>query len=657
MRLVIWVSKVPAPAALNANFLTSQELSANREFRGIPRIGSYRTRWSQLHVSFGSFCRFTKSIKFAILLFCLVAFLMSGCSSAGKLGSTIGPLGKNSPTTPFTVDLSTYDVAGVIGSTVSVAVNIARKTSFDSIVLSISGLPDGVSSTMHDPGMGSSGAITLAISPKAVPGVYPLTLFISDPTYNLCTSLPMLLNVQRVSVVVSSAVNGTFHEAMSTNMPAADWDFDFKEVPTAPQLLDQLSSKHIRIQTSGASVAQRSPDTWDFTALDGFVLPLLRIADHSPELQIAGIPNFMLYPGTSTFLDPSYNQFASYAQNLVRYYNTKNGFTAKDGEHVSPASTPIEYWGILNEPNYSGLSPEQYVDAYNTVVPAMQSVDPTLKFVALELGGFSNADQMYVPTFVNNVAAQVDVVATHFYSSVNRLDSDATVMATVPSFANKIMYLRAQMETNPKLANVPIWVTENNLNCDASTVDGESIDNPDTLFVPDPRGSNVFVAAWRPYVFSQVGKAGAQALYQYDFPGDVQYGEIDSDTGQLHLSYWVDYWLSRYFGSTVGSQLLELSTTDESDVETLALKNSDGSVLIMIVNHAVASPTDINGLGSSRIVEIDLSAFPAFASATVRMIDASTDVNSGPVETSIATTAKLDISFDGYGVAFLMLTP
>jgi len=39
--------------------------------------------------------------------------------------------------------------------------------------------------------------------------------------------------------------------------------------------------------------------------------------------------------------------------------------------------------GIDNEP----VDPNEYVKIYNTLVPAMQQVDPSLKFVATELSG------------------------------------------------------------------------------------------------------------------------------------------------------------------------------------------------------------------------------------------------------------------------------
>jgi hypothetical protein len=49
-------------------------------------------------------------------------------------------------------------------------------------------------------------------------------------------------------------------------------------------------------------------------------------------------------------------------------------------------------------------------------------------------------------------------------------------------------------------------------------------------------GSSPFFAAWRPYVFSQLGKAVVQGLYHCDYGADAQFGEVDYNTGALQLS-------------------------------------------------------------------------------------------------------------------------
>jgi hypothetical protein len=455
-------------------------------------------------------------------------------------------------------------------------------------------------------------------------------------------------------VQVSSTTAGQLSLAMSTSFQPAEWDDQFFVInPGATTPLGNLQSKHIRLQAISQGVPQTEANTWNFSVVDAITQPVLGVGDHSPEFQIAVAPAFM-YDANHNFLDPTYQQFAAYTRDLVSYYN-KGGFSAPDGNHVSPSLYPIAWWGIYNEPNINNLSASQYVDLYNTVVPAMQAVDPSIKFAAVELADFSGQPQAYLPTFVSNVTAHVDVLATHFYSSCNQKDSDAQVMSTVPSFAADVSYIYQQAQANPALATVPVWVTENNVNADFSDANGMSTCNPGQTFVTDQRGSSAFFAAWRPYVFSQLGKVGAQALYHWDFDADAQYGEVDYNTANLQLSYWVDYWLARMFPASPESSILQFTNSDEQNVEVLPVKNTDGSVTVMLSDHAVAAAGDNNGKGAARDISVDVSALGSFSSASLLTIDTNTDVVRGPVATSMTPAAQMDITLGGYGVAFLTL--
>ena len=283
-------------------------------------------------------------------------------------------------------------------------------------------------------------------------------------------------------------------------------------------------------------------------------------------------PPAFLYDANHNFLDSTYGDFATYASLLLKYYN-KGGFTAPDGNHVSSSVDTIKLWGIYNEPNINNLTAAQYTSLYNTVVPAMQTApgDTTLKFVAVELADFGTWENDFLPTFAAGVIALVDVVATHFYSSCNQKDSDQTIFNTVPSFGagvTNIYSILGSSSANPALKTVPVWVTENNVNADFDKGGGISNCNG-TVFVRDGRGSSPFFAAWRPYVFSQLGKAGTGALYQWVFAGDSQYGELDDQTGKPRLSYWVDYWLQHKFPSTTVTSL-DYQATDDAELETLA---------------------------------------------------------------------------------------
>ena len=459
---------------------------------------------------------------------------------------------------------------------------------------------------------------------------------------------------------------------MSTSFQPAEWDNTFFTLnPTATTPLGNLGSHHIRLQGVSQGVPQGSEGTtstaWDFTTLDDITQPVLGVGDRSPEFQIAKAPPFMYVSNNSSnsFTDLTFAQFAGYAQNLVRYYDA-GGFTASGQTYVSPAypTDTVSWWGIYNEPNINNnLTAQQYTDMYNTVVPAMQTIDPNIKFAAVELADFQGQVQGWIPTFVSGVTAHVDVLATHFYSTCDQKTDDATVFASVATstngnfnFVSDVQQIDSELQNNPALKNVPVWVTENNVNADYDAGNGISACNG-TPFVTDQRGSSPFFAAWRPYVFSQLGKAGVQALYHWDYGADAQFGEVDYNTGALQLSYWVDYWLGQMFPPTAGSQLLGYSSTDDAELETLPVMNSDGSVVIMVANHAVNATGDNNGPGAQRSVLIDTSALGAFSSASLLTIDKSTSAANGPTASSVTVAPQVTIMLNGYSVAFLSLKP
>lgn len=544
---------------------------------------------------------------------------------------------------------------------VTVNVNLTRSGSTGSVTLSVSGLPQGANATIQSPASTNSGSITLDAGTAAA-GTYAVTLNASDGSVSGTTSLTLTIGA---AAVISNGKNGPFSVAMSTSFQPAEWDSQFFTLnPMATATLGHLGSQHIRLQGVSQGVPQGAEGTsstsWNFSTLDAITQPVLSVGDHSPEFQIAKAPPFM-YSGnnsSNSFLDLTFTSFAGYTQNLVRYYNA-GGFTANGQTYVSPAfpNDKIEWWGIYNEPNINNnLTPQQYTDLYNTTVPAMQAIDPSIKFAALELADFYQQPQNWVPTFVNGVTAHVDVMATHFYSSCNQKDSDVQVLGTIPGFVSDVQFFYSQMAPIPALALVPVWVTENNVNADFDKGGGISACNG-TPFVTDLRGSSPFFAAWRPYVFSQLGKAGVQALYHWDFDADKQYGEVDYGTGTLQLSYWVDYWLGQTFPPTAGANVLHYTATDDVEVETLPVINSDGSVVIMVANHAVNASGDNNGPGSPRSVLVDVSALGVFSSGSLLVIDKNTSTTGGPVATPMTPTAQMTIPLNGYGVAFLTLKP
>ena len=584
------------------------------------------------------------------------------------------------PPGPISISLSLSTVtAGQDGTPGSVTVTLTRPSgNTSSVTLTTSSVPAGVNTQINSPGSSDSGTVTFSPQARGAPaaGSYPVTINASNGASTASANLTLVI---AVVATVQSTVNtnvgkgGLLSAFMSTSFQPAEWNYQFftNNPESGTTTLNNLNSQHIRLQPFGKGTPESSRNSWDFSKLDAILNPVIGVADNSPELQLAVGPSWMDDPSTR-YLEPShYQDFANYAADVVRYYNTSTGFTDANGQnhvHSATSVTPVTWWGIFNEPDINGLTASQYVSLYNTVVPAMQSAQSQvpIKFVAVELADFGTEPEKYMPTFVSGVTKEVDAVATHFYSTCNQSDSDQQVLSTIPSFVADVKYIYSQLKTNAALANLPVWVTENNVNADSANASGNSTCNPHQKFVSDLRGTSAFFAAWRPYVFSQLAQAGAQALYHWNF-FTGQHGEVDFNTGKTYLSYWVDYWLQRYYPSCqvcpVGlissiHSILNLTSTESTTVETLATRNGDGSVVVMIANHAVLNPaTDDNGPGAPRTVIVNVSALGAFSSATQLMIDASTDPAQGPSATPVTPASRMMVTLNGYGVTFLQLQP
>lgn len=605
-------------------------------------------------------------MRFSCLVSCVsVAVFLVACGS-GSGGSTNPSL--NLSLSPSVV-LAPQD-----GTPASTSATI---TGSSSATLSVSGLPNGVTSQFTQPSSSGEGVVTLTASPATPAGTYSVKVIASSG--GSMASQPLTL-VVAVAVVVGSStdttlgINGKLNEFMSTSFQPAEWDATyFQNQPNSePAQLNALGPQHIRLQAVSGAIPWKTNSNpqlasdWDFTILDETVQPVLSVTDHSPEFQIAVTPAFFSLPSPLTANDPNLQLYVSYAQNLVRYYNT-GGFTWGGTVFKSLSNHPITWWGIYNEYNINGLTAADYVVLYNALVPAMLAVDPTIKISALELSDFdyeTGDPRNNLPTFVlpanqGGASAQVNVASTHFYSSCNQTDSDVQVFSTIPSFVSDVQYFRQEFATRPDLGNVAVWVTENNVNADYAGANGFSTCNPTQKFVTDQRGSSAFFAAWRPYVFSQLGKAGNQALYHWDYPADAQFGEVDYNTSNKYLSYWVDYTLGQIFpvSPTTAPEILHLTATETATVETLATKNPDGSFIVMVTNRAVQSPTDNNGPGAPRTVIIDLSALGNYSTVTQTTLQNGTDTVNGPQPATLSPGPKLSVTLNGYGTGFLHLVP
>lgn len=562
------------------------------------------------------------------------------------------------------------------GRAVTLAVTVNGATSGSAVT--VGGLPSGITETFQATSGSLSGVLTFQGSSAAAAGNTSATVsvtvggkFVTQPLTIVSAPVASLGS----NVETSQGVNGAFAQFMSTSFQIFQYTGDiFGSGATATareQELSSLQPQHIRLQVIQEGIPMKSntgtPADWDFTMLDQTVQPVLASADQSPEFQIATAPAWMCNANGQLDVAAHVQDFAGYAANLVRYYNA-GGFNWGGQHFKQPGTTHIQWWGIFNEPNANGISPADYVTLYNTVVPAMLAVDPTLKFSALEFsdyglnsGGAGDPAQ-YLPTFLappasGGVKAQVDVLSTHFYGTCNQKDTDATIFNNVPSFAQNVTYFQQELAQRGDLSNTQVWVTENNVNADFPDATGISVCNPGQTFVVDQRGSSAFFAAWRGYVFSQLAKAGNRALYHWLYSGNQQYGEVDAGSNK-YLSYWVDRTLATAFSTLNSPQIVDFTATDSGEIELLALRGSDGTEKLLIVNHAVNAAGDNNGAGAPRTVILDASqSGRTYAVASVLMLDNSTDIVNGPTGTNLSVQERMPITFSGYGAAIVTLTP
>jgi hypothetical protein len=579
---------------------------------------------------------------------------------------------------PISVSLASATVV-VPQDGMPTSVQLTIKSTSETALVSFNGLPGGVQATYAASDTNPSGPLTFVATSSAPAGTYSASVTANSAGQTASTQFQLVVApVTTVSGTVDTTlgVKGKLQQFMSTSFQIAEWTGDFFGTKAAAResALSNINPQHIRLQPLSQAIPMKAntgaATDWDFTLLDQTVQPVLASADHSPEFQIAAAPAWMLNTATG-YLDVAnhVSDFAAYAANLVRYYNT-TGFDVGATHFQSKIGVPITLWGIFNEPAFNGLTAAQYVTVYNAVVPAMLAVDPTIKIVALEFAGstvgtgFPDDPQIWLPPFfaaasAGGVNAHIDVVAMHFYATCNQMDTDTSLFGAVDQYVAVKKFIDQQIATRADLAGTPVWMTENNVNADFAGANGMSSCNAGQTFVTDPRGTSAYFAAWRPYVFSQFGKAGNQALYHWAYSSDKQYGEVDPN-GIPYLSYWVDRTLATFYPSTAaspGPDILTATSTDTSSVETLITRTSNGVVRVMIVDRAVHAVTDNNGTGDPRTVIVDTSSLGSFTAASLMTIDGTTDLTNGPAAISMTPAPRLTVPLNGYGVAVLSLMP
>ncbi len=147
---------------------------------------------------------------------------------------------------------------------------------------------------------------------------------------------------------------------------------------------------------------------WDFKSMDPVVEDYFANTSGVHHINIGTIPRWMFNvlpvdlpsdPGASFYAysagtsgellkDPSGKQFADFQVRIFQWY-TQGGFTDEIGKfHKSGHHYKIDYWGILNEPDFENkFTVQQYTRIWDSVAEGIRKVDPHVQFFGPEVSG------------------------------------------------------------------------------------------------------------------------------------------------------------------------------------------------------------------------------------------------------------------------------
>ncbi|HEX6482162.1 MAG TPA: glycosyl hydrolase [Ktedonobacteraceae bacterium] len=443
---------------------------------------------------------------------------------------------------------------------------------------------------------------------------------------------------------------------MSTNIV---WPGLIDEVSGAQTKLNTYAPPLVRIHagTDGGTPALPEATTrgkWDFTALDQLVNNV-RAYGGSPLLNVRCAPNWMwtctaywsnTNQGVGTLRDLTFQEFAAYMARLVSYYN-KGSMTTEAGEVLNnPAGTNnrITYWEIWNEPDLSNETPchpadwgpaltsDNYVKMWNAVVPQMRAVDPSIKVVGPAITDIDTGQNPeYVPDLMQNATYKPDVISYHGYGGWDNSQGDLEMF----DGDGGLSYIVHEADQVHSWApGKPVWMTEINVNADWGND-------------PAKRPSSAYGVAWVATAFRNLGLKGVALLNLYDFIDIPQFGLIDDTTGAPNLAYWRDMLLNHSFPT--GSTLLK-SSSSKADILTLAVRQSNGAISILVINRQVNSHSSVGGRGLPATVTVQLQGITPGA-ISLQRIDSSIKPSVGPQIVTLSSSTLLQVSFNGYGIA------
>lgn len=396
------------------------------------------------------------------------------------------------------------------------------------------------------------------------------------------------------------------------------------------QALKDLHTNDTRLQlwftVTRQAVAELKPPTatetfWDFTWIDPLVEDYYNNTAGKHHINMGTIPRWMFNvpdkeapsdpaatfyaytDGTAGDLlkDPSGKQLADYQVRLYEWL-TKGGFTDELGKyHKSGHHYKIDYWGILNEPDFENrITVQQYTKIWDAVATRIHKVDPNVQFFSAEVSGAEVPWAKYFLDSKNHAstAPPVKYFCIHNYTNGNNDPStwhgsyftdtpkSETDGASANAFADRV---REVMKIRDEISPKTILILDELGIFDIVKPEEESCRADEPYHAYNPLYWNANGANWAD-TFITAENLGIPLISMSQFDG---YGTqcpsismMDGETRRPNAHYWALYLISHNFGP--GDKLVTTRSTN-SDIVAQASITAAGKKLLLIntQDHAI----------------------------------------------------------------------
>jgi len=192
------------------------------------------------------------------------------------------------------------------------------------------------------------------------------------------------------------------------------------------------------------AVAEIAPPTeggtsWDFSYMDPLVDDFFKSTAKQPSvLTISTIPQWMFetqapvavpddpdkavwdYEQGAQLRDDSLEEVSRYFERVAQWYIQGSFIDELGQRHPSGHHYRIDYWEVLNEPEYEhGLSAEYYTRIYDAVVSKLRPLSPRLHFVGMSLAEPSEGKhffEYFLDPSHHAAGIPLDAISYHFYA-------------------------------------------------------------------------------------------------------------------------------------------------------------------------------------------------------------------------------------------------